>query len=80
MGQPSAAYTFKTFDGQKSYMQEAAKLASRDVDFSKKVALIVLANPDATHIGSGPAFSPLGGSGIKMGATTLATAELLRTI
>lgn len=39
MGQPSAAYTFKTFDGQKSYMQEAAKLASRDVDFSKKIAL-----------------------------------------
>ena len=64
MSQPSTAYTFKTFDGQKSYMQEAAKLASKDVDFSRTDSLIVLANPDATYFGSGPAFAPLAGSGI----------------
>ena len=64
MSQPSTAYTFHTFDGQKSYIQEAVQLASGEVDFSKTDSLIVLANPDATHFDNGPAFAPLAGSGI----------------
>ena len=58
MSHPSTDYTFKSFDDQRNYIQEAVKLAENDVDFSKTDSLIVLANPDATALTFGPAFTP----------------------
>lgn len=64
MGKPSTSYSFATFNGQKEYIQEAAQLAAKDVDFSNVDSLIVLANPDATALSFGPAFAPNAGQGI----------------
>ena len=56
-----------TFEKQRDYILEAAKLADGDVDFSKTDSLIILANPDAQGMGySGPAFSAIRGNGITL--------------
>ena len=56
-----------SFEKQRDYMLEAAKLADADVDFSKTDSLIILANPDAEGMGySGPAFSAIRGNGLTL--------------
>jgi M6 family metalloprotease-like protein len=56
-----------SFEKQKNYILEATALADKDVDFSQSDSFIILANPDAVGMGySGPAFSPLAGSGITL--------------
>lgn len=55
-----------SFDEHRAYIDEALKLADRDIDFSKTESFIVLANPDAKGMGyQGPAFAPLSGDGLK---------------
>lgn len=69
MSKPSKDYVAGgwTFEKQRDYILEAAKLADGDVDFSKTDSLIILANPDAQGMGySGPAFSAIRGNGITL--------------
>ena len=67
MSKPSTAYAplNKSFLTHREYITEALTLADPDVDFASADSFIVLANPDAKGLGySGPAFSPLIGSGV----------------
>ena len=67
MSKPTTAYAplNKSFFTHRDYITEALNLADSDVDFSNVDSFIVLANPDAKNLGySGPAFSPLLGSGV----------------
>ncbi len=67
MSKPTTAYAplNKSFLTHRDYITEALTLADPDVDFSNADSFIVLANPDAKGLGySGPAFSPLLGSGV----------------
>ena len=54
----------QSFAHQRGYMAEAISMADPEVDFSKADAILILANPDARDTGtSGPAFTPIFGSG-----------------
>lgn len=67
MAKNSAEYEpmMYTYDGHKSYIEEAIKLANDDVDFSKTDVLVILANPDAVSLGNrGPAFTTSVGGGV----------------
>lgn len=56
-----------TFLKHRDYINEAAKLADADVDFSSTDSLIILANPDAQGMGySGPAFAAIRGAGLTL--------------
>jgi M6 family metalloprotease-like protein len=57
VSQPSTAYDFSTYDGQLSYLKEAVALADPEVDFSGATSVYVIANPDATGMSFGPAFT-----------------------
>lgn len=67
MSKPTTAYAplNKSFLTHRDYINEALTLADADVDFSNADSFIVLANPEAKGLGySGPAFSPVIGSGL----------------
>lgn len=65
MSQNSTAYTLSTTVGQTSYITEALSLADASVNFANTDQLVVLANPDASGIGTtGPAFLRNTGGGI----------------
>ncbi len=57
MSKPSSEYDFTTYDGQLAYIQEAVTLADPEVDFSDAASVYILANPDATSLTYGPAFT-----------------------
>jgi M6 family metalloprotease-like protein len=61
MSKKSSEYSFgrgqMTYDLQRAYMQEAMNLADAEVDFSGVQAVDVIANPAASAITFGPAFS-----------------------
>ena len=68
MAKPSSDYGWDnlTFNLHKQYIQEAINLADADIDFSGSDAFIIIANPDATKIKNGPAFTASKGAGIKV--------------
>ena len=54
----------QSFIHHRSYISEALDMADPEIDFSNADAILVVANPDAKDIGtSGPAFTPINGSG-----------------
>ena len=55
----------QSFTSHRAYIMEATGMADAEVDFSNADAVLVISNPDAKDIGySGPAFTPLFGSGL----------------
>ncbi|MEM7283774.1 MAG: hypothetical protein AAF438_19335, partial [Pseudomonadota bacterium] len=53
-----------TYNGHRSFLQEAINLADAEVDFSAADTVIVLANPDAQAIPFGPSFGADPGGGL----------------
>lgn len=73
LSRPSTGYGWPgpTFTSHRAYIQEALNLAATaGVDFSTSDSFIVMANPDAAAFTSGPAFTPLRGSGVTVGGKT----------
>lgn len=69
MSKPSSAYAplNRSFETHRAYISEATSLADPDVDFSTAEAVLIVGNPEAQGLGtSGPAFTPLQGSGITL--------------
>lgn len=70
MRQPVAAYHFSRgapFEAQRAYLQEAIDLAGAAVDYSHADAILLVANPAATGIDWGPAFTAAPGFGVIAG-------------
>lgn len=60
-----------TFGSHKAYISEALQLAlSLNIDFSFADEFLIMANPDATNIEFGPAFTPSPGNGINVNGKT----------
>jgi M6 family metalloprotease-like protein len=75
MSKPSTGYGMEdgkiSFDDQRNFMQEAIELADPEVDFSKAAAVYVIANPQASAIPYGPAFSAYPEAGITVDGNTI---------
>lgn len=78
MSKPSTGYGWAnlTFALHQAYIQEAVNLAvAASVDFSQADGLVILANPAATALRNGPAFTPeSAASGINAGGRVLTNA------
>lgn len=72
MSKPSTGYGWNqlTFALHKAYIQEALNLAQPAVDFSTSDTFLVVANPDATALANGPAFSANSGDGVTASGKT----------
>jgi len=70
MSKPTSGYPWNplTFAGQKAFIQEAIQLAGPNLDASNSDSLVVIANPDATALGYGPAFTSNHGDGFAVGS------------
>ena len=66
MSKPSTAYGWPTlsYADQKAYLQEAVQLAGGRLASTQPSAVVVLANPDASALSYGPAFTANPGEGI----------------
>ena len=66
MSKPSTAYGWSalTFALHHAYIQEAINLAGTSVDFSNADGFVIMANPDATALRNGPAYTANRGSGV----------------
>ena len=57
MSKKSTEYSYRSFEGQHAYFEEAIKLADSTTDFSKTDSTVVISNPDQTALENGPAVS-----------------------
>lgn len=57
MSKKSTEYSFRSFEGQHAYFEEAIKLADPSTDFSNTDSTVVISNPDQTGLQNGPAIS-----------------------
>lgn len=71
MSKPATSYNFNTYESQRAYVEEALKLADKDVDFKDAGSFLIFANPDATHFQNGPAVSYFERDGIVLDGTNL---------
>lgn len=70
MQKPAADYHFSrgaAFEVQRAYLQEAINLAGPGIDYSHDEAILLVANPDASAIDWGPAFTAPPGLGVMAG-------------
>jgi M6 family metalloprotease-like protein len=70
MKKPAPDYHFSRgapFEAQQAYLQEAINLAGSGIDYSRSDAILLVANPAATAIDWGPAFTASPGSGVIAG-------------
>jgi len=57
----------KSFDALRAYIVEATALANAEVDFSSTDNIVILANPDASGLGTqGPAFAAINKTGLTL--------------
>ncbi len=64
VGKKSTDYSYRSFDGQHAYFEEAIKLADATTDFSKTDSTVVISNPDQKGLENGPAVSYFPDSGV----------------
>lgn len=65
MPQPSTAYDWTEFDGQRAFMAEAIQLADASVDFSTTDAVYIIASQQAAAFDNGYSFAPTPRDGIR---------------
>jgi M6 family metalloprotease-like protein len=76
LSQPSARYAegLHSFEGHQAFIQEAVDLADPEVDFSSADLVVVMANPQATALGFGPAFGGDPNNGIRADGVVIPSA------